>query len=316
MNETTAVKTSPVRPYLKPPKRKLLSPLYLHFIQGNDLKRKKYSGIKELLSAGSLATRRQLAAEATPSTFEISRDSGFTICPPGTFEETDELLAAARKLVEEVDPENQQGKKSYLKMDMVDISKLTLDSPYMRFALRPDVLAAVSQYLGVVPILSDVDVWYSNFQNRAPSSSQLYHCDPEDIAQVKIFLYADEVTEKNGPLVLVNAKDSEHVRNELGYKFDPESRKLTDEAFHKALENRTEHPVVGPPGTCIFADTCRCFHYGSRVNEAAPPRILVHFKYLRPSAFVYPLNFRRKAPFRKMATAELSRMQRLVLGAE
>jgi hypothetical protein len=317
MQESISSSSGPVRPYLKPPKRKLLAPVYLRFIQGTSQQRNTYSGLKEFFSRNALAARRRLAEQSiAEGAFEIPRDTGFIVCPPDTFAGTAELIAHARQLVAEVDPENQPGKKAQLKMYMVDISKLTLDSPYLRFALRPDILAAVSKYLGIVPVLSDIDVWYSHYKDPTPTSSQLYHCDPEDVAQVKVFLYADEVTPQNGPLVLVDAKTSEDVRNKLGYTFDPDNRKVTDEAFLEAMGERQEFPVIGPAGTCVFADTCRCFHYGSRVKEAALPRILVHFKYLRPSAFVYPLNFRRKAPFRKMASPELSTMQRMVLGAE
>ena len=168
--------------------------------------------------------------------------------------------------------------------------------------------------MGIVPILFDVDVWYSQHHGGDLQNSQLYHCDWDDVTQVKIFSYAREVKLSAGPLVLIDAKNSQHLRNARDYVFDFQHNRLTDDEAHEIVDASEETAIIGPPGTTAFVDTSRCFHYGSRSQE---PRILTFFQYLTPSAFKLPKNYRDTLPFKHLEKSEnLTPLQRLVLGGE
>ena len=59
--------------------------------------------------------------------------------------------------------------------------------------------------------------------------------------------------------------------------------------------------MTGRAGTVAFADTSRCFHFGSRVSEGAPPRRMMLFQYLTPYAFEFESDHRAEAPLREAA---------------
>ena len=192
-------------------------------------------------------------------------------------------------------------------------SDLNLDSPYMRLALSDEVVAVVSAYLGMVPVLAYVDVWYSPHVEKAPWSSQLFHLDHADVTQIKLFLHCGDVGPASGPLTVLTALDSKRLAKRVNYRL--EQTRVTDEAVTAAV-GRDRTVLDGPRGTAHFVDTSRCFHFGSRVQAGAPPRQLVVFQYLTPYAFEFQEDHRREAPYRDLAQADSSERDRLLLGAD
>ena len=182
-------------------------------------------------------------------------------------------------------------------MPVQDPATLTLDSAVMRFALREDVLNAVTRYLGVVPFLSTISVLFSDVVKGAPTSSQLHHCDGDDVTQVKIFIYCSDVDPRSGPLTLLPADDSQRVRRGVGYQY---RQRLTDEQVAGVVGSGREVPILGPSGTSVFVDTSRCFHYGSRVAADAPPRLVTMIQYQTPFSFMVPTRAQRALPFHRL----------------
>jgi hypothetical protein len=286
-----------------------------YFMSGSDAQREMYARARHLLNFRSYGLRRRLAEEQKAArAFEIARDKGFTILPPGTFAEVDEIVAFAQDVAANA-PDSNDTKKAQLRRNFIDPADLHLDSVYVRFALRPDILAAISAYLEMVPVLVDIDVWHSVHHNGEFSNSQLYHCDPEDVSQVKIFLYCNDVTPQSGPLTVVDAANSQRVRDELKYLYRGERQRVSDEDVRRLIKPEDEVAVTGPAGTCAFVDTSRCLHFGSRVEEATSSRILTLFQYTTSFAFAYPLDFRPVAPYKHLAQPSLPQLQQLVLGA-
>jgi hypothetical protein len=196
---------------------------------------------------------------------------------------------------------------------LIDPTTVRLDSPYLRLALRPDVVAAVSAYLGMVPVISHLNVFYSAAGAEEARSSQLFHCDADGTAQVKIFVLCTEVTRAHGPLTLLDARTSRDVRRRLDYHF---GGKLKDKRLAGIVDESNHHAIVGPSGTVCFVDTTQCFHFGSRVESGTGPRLVTMIQYLTPASFMLPRDHRRGSPFGHLATPGMPRMQRLVLGAE
>jgi hypothetical protein len=171
---------------------------------------------------------------------------------------------------------------------------------------------AVTAYLRVAPILSSIDVYYSRSVDRELMSSQLLHCDGDDTRQIKIFVLCTRVDPSSGPLMLMRSNQSEALRRKLGYEY---RNRVTDDEAVAALGELELTPVQGEPGTTVLADTSRCFHYGSRVDGIGESRLVAMFQYLTPYSFMLPRDYRRVAPFRQLADATSSRLERLVLGA-
>jgi len=256
---------------------------------------------------------RRAALRALPPSFALSPDAGFLVEPPGRFEESAAVVAHARDALRRFDassPPEGKNRKRFLQ-NVADATTFGLDTPPMRLALREDVLAAVSRYLGVVPFLTAISVFFSDVVEAAPTSSQLHHCDGDDVTQVKIFVYASEVDARSGPLTVLGAADSARVRRATGYQY---RQRLTDEQVNDVVGAGREQPILGPPGTTIFVDTSRCFHYGSRVAKDAPPRLVTMIQYQTPYSFMLPTSAQSSLAFRRLLEPSLTPLQRLVLG--
>lgn len=289
-----------------------------HFFQHrSEPERIVFERMRQALSLPTIVARRTAAREiARDATFTIDRDRGFTVFPPETFPEAREIVDATAALGRNVDltkPGLSKKARSGFMVPMIDSARLTLDSPMLRLALRPDVIAAVSSYLGMVPVIAYLQVFYSEAGADEARSSQLFHCDADATSQVKIFVLCSEVTRSNGPLTLLDAKTSRSVRSRLGYHF---GGKIKDKRLAGIISEADHRPVVGPPGTVCFVDTTQCFHFGSRVESGTAPRLVTMIQYLTPSSFMLPRDHRQGSPFRHLATPTMSRAQRLVLGAD
>ncbi len=288
---------------------------------GGELRRGLYARYRSLVNLRTVLRRRKAAISmSSEADFTIPRQLGFAQFEPGRFPETKAIVHEANRELEKLDPTRVAqpgiGTKGMF-VGLFDCDRLTLDSPFVKFALRPDIIGAISAYLGVVPVLVRIDLWYSAHQSEL-NRTHFHHCDWTAISQVKIFVNCSDVGADDGPLVMVQAAKSRQIRRALKYEYDVLGKKhfVPDERMADLCAAEHEHRFTGPPGTVYFADTSRCFHCGSRIAEGAGPRLVAMFQYLRPSAFRLPLKFRSGAPFRKMAHEDQTPWQRMVLGAE
>jgi hypothetical protein len=224
------------------------------------------------------------------------------------------VVADVRSLMDELGPEPPSSGKEHLTTHLLPPESLSLHSSVVRLALDDEVVAAVSAYLGVVPVLNTVDVWHSRPVGGEPRSSQLFHLDNADVSQVKVFVHCTDVPESSGPLSVLDAARSRRLAKKSGYRIG--DGRISDERVADILGDAAE-PVrlTGPVGTVHFVDTSRCFHFGSRVQAGSPARTVAVLQYLTPYAFAFTSDYREEAPHRHLATAELPELQRLVLGA-
>ncbi len=257
---------------------------------------------------------RRAALRALPaSPLPIDRRLGYLAVPPETFAEVPAIIrdaGAALARADAIAATRGKSQKRFL-VNVLDESTLTLDSPVMRLALRDDILAAVSRYLGVVPFLSTVSVFHSDTVEGDLKSSQLYHCDGDDAAQIKIFIYCTDVDADSGPLTILDAASTSLVQRQTRYQY---RMRLTDDQIHEVVGTGPEYPVLGPAGTSVFVDTSRCLHFGSRVSPSAPPRLVTMIQYQTPYSFMLPTSAQGSLPFRRLLIPSLTPLQRLVLG--
>jgi hypothetical protein len=245
----------------------------------------------------------------------IKPSVGFTQVEPGTLPGADDVIASANALIERLGHDRlEEIRKKPMSKGFLPAADLELESAYLRFALSDDVLAVVSGYLGLLPVLTYIDVWYSCHVDGAPYSSQLWHLDHADVTQVKVFLQCDDVGLSSGPLTVLDATTSRRLAKQVRYTF--RQSRLDDDAVAGAVGRDAATPLDGPKGTAAFVDTSRCFHLGSRVDAGAPPRKLVLFQYLTPHAFAFQCDHRLEGPFRGLATDASPERERLILGAD
>jgi len=272
--------------------------------------RRFYAGARRVSGYFRDAGRRRAMLSLPPTPIRIPDDRGYVIVPFGIFEETGAVVADARARIGRDLPNaapRAKNRKRFLQ-NVIECSLLDLTSPLMRLALRDDLLATVSNYLGVPPLLSAISVFVSEPTDDGQRSSQLFHCDGDDVRQVKVFVLCSDVDETSGPLTLLDSEASSQVMAATKYRF---RQRLSDAQVHAVVEAGREVSVLGPAGTTVCIDTSRCFHYGSRVAPGAPPRLVTMIQYQTPYSFMLP---ERSLQFRHLVNEELSSLQRLALG--
>lgn len=281
--------------------------------RGSDRRRGLYVAARRLV-APRRATVRTVAAwrSAAGAGFAIPADCGFVVYGPEHFQETREIVEVARRRFAEVDADTIRERGKQFMVPILDQASLTRESPLVRFALRDDVLSAVAAYLRVAPILASIDVYYSRSVERELMSSQLLHCDGDDTRQIKIFVLSTRVDSTTGPLMIMDADQSDALRRKVGYEYH---NRVTDEEARAAMGELDLTALEGEPGTTCLVDTSRCFHYGSRLETPDEGRLVAMIQYLTPYSFVLPRDYRSAAPYRHLVTDASGRLERLALGA-
>lgn len=272
-----------------------------------------YAGARRGLALVRDRARYAAVRQASRSAHAIRREDGFLVLRPGAIPGTDAVVEEARAALAAFDREQPpagKNRKRFL-VNVLHDAGLTLPSPFVRLALDEDVLAAVGRYLGIAPVITRIAVFHSDVVDAAPTSSQLYHCDGDEVSQVKVFVYCSDVEPRSGPLTIVGAGDTADVLRRTKYTFD---MRLTDADVLGQQDRSREHPILGPSGTTVLVDTSRCLHFGSRVEPDAPPRLVTMIQYSTPYAFKLPARYQDGAPFRRLLDASLSPLQRFALG--
>lgn len=278
---------------------------------GRESTRHLYAASRQLWMRRELARRRALAGELrAPPDLAIPRESGYRVLPPGRLPAADEVARATWRLAEGTTAPV-GAKKPQLVTGLLPECELGPDSPFLRFALDPGLLACVSDYLGAVPLLAWIDVWAS-FASPEVATSQLFHCDWADLSQVKVFVHGSDVDRASGPLVVLGAAASQRLRQKLHYRWGGRRYRVADDEVAALVGDADRREIVGPAGTVALVDTSRCFHYGSRVDHRGPPRRVCAMQFLLPSAFSEPAT--SGSTLRALAASRTSELERLALG--
>ena len=259
------------------------------------------------------AERRSVRDQLPTSDIRIAPDRGFLVLPPAAFVETAAIVADARDHLARFDaaqPPQGKNRKRFLQ-NVLDASTLTLDSAVIRLALRDDLLSAVTAYLGIVPFLTSVQVFHSDVVDEVPSSSQLFHCDGDDVTQVKVFVYCSDVDQASGPITILDARSTGKVQRQTRYRY---RQRLTDDQVRGVNGASDGQPILGPAGTTVLVDTSRCFHFGSRVAPGAAARLVTMIQFQTPYSFMLPTSAQATLPFRRLARPGLGLLHRQVLG--
>jgi len=290
----------------------------------------KYHSLCRQAFGSQYAKRQALAQEFKDvKSITIPEDMGFALWQPNHLPE----IAAVQRLAEQIKnnttPEQlkkiAEVDKAYILKLPIPQKDMQLDSPFLKLAMHPEIVKPIAEYMGILPVLKSVTLMYS--PNDQPLeelkdkinqyNSSHFHVDHEDIRQLKVFFFVTEVTEDSGPLTLISAKDTQKIFTKWGTnKF---INRLTDEEIIAMGENPKFHPMVGKPGTLAFADTGRCFHFGSRKGGSA--RLAVWFHYLHPFAQWLPLPVFKGMRKQLLNVSHLagrtsSELQKYLLGAQ
>lgn len=176
-----------------------------------------------------------------------------------------------------------------LPLDLKDKKNFDL----INLILEKPILGLVSKYFKKVPILRDIDIWFSP-NNKYYGRSQKFHTDGGD-EQLRAFIPIEDISSENGPFTCINKTNTSEIFRNLRKKdvkkfFSTpiQSQKISDDLI---LESKPKTlSFIGKRGEIFFADPCSCLHYGSRNTISSnKPRIKLSLNFMSNLAIDNPL---------------------------
>ncbi|MBW4620699.1 MAG: hypothetical protein KME17_15255 [Cyanosarcina radialis HA8281-LM2] len=259
-------------------------------IEGTQKERQAYHQLARTSKQEIFATRKKLGDEYVAKHLEgvidknltIDRDRGIAISALNGYPLFEAALLEAREKIDRRAKDKLLSKGS---LDFVASSKKDFgsDSALAKLAIDPNLLVPITRYFGVLPILLGFDINRASSQEILDWSSHLYHLDPEDTTQIKVFIYLTDVDEGMGPFTALPADLSKVVAKRFNYK----RQRLKDEDVYRAIGYGHQKVCLGATGTTIFCDTNRCFHYGGRIENRE--RYVLTIYYGLPTSTWFPL---------------------------
>ena len=193
---------------------------------------------------------------------QVPDSDGYRIVEPGDLPGGDDVVAYCQQLFESAratwDGPDPNSTKDFL-ISLVKDSGFAAHAKILMFLISPAMIDTASRYLGRVPRLSTVRLWWTP-PNDSIARSQVWHVDPEDKRQLKIFLNIFDITEDQGPFTFYPASRSRPILDAAG---------IRERHFDDAAVTDAGAPIVltAPAGGGAFVDTSRCLHFGSRGNR-------------------------------------------------
>lgn len=158
-------------------------------------------------------------------------------------------------------------------------------SAAVAFGLSPLIVAPLTRYFGMLPVLFNMFVTRAHNTEIRPNSAHLAHLDPEDVISFKVFVHLTDVDAECGPFHAVPADLTQSVLARIDYR---NIDRLTDAQLEALVGFDRVVQAVGPAGTVVFADTTRCLHFGGRPRAPGKPvREMVVYQYLLPTSFLF-----------------------------
>ncbi len=147
-----------------------------------------------------------------------------------------------------------------------------------RWGLHSKIVDIVEAYLGQACAYDGVEYHYSKADGREVST-RCWHRDREDLRQVKIIIYVNDVDQHGGPFEIVHPSVQASLDEQLSWRYA-----IVNDAKLKSAIGACGSPdgirsFPGARGTVLFVDTARCHHHGK------PPvqrdRAAVFYSYFR-----------------------------------
>jgi hypothetical protein len=130
--------------------------------------------------------------------------------------------------------------------------------PVVNVAMQDNVLKLASDYIGGIPVLKDLNIWWTR-PSKVRTGAQNFHLDSiPDTRSLRFFVALTDIDQNNGPLTLIPARRTAEVVKELGYLGG-----TIDAGW--VYRNCQKDMIVATckQGQAVACDTGRCLHMGS-----------------------------------------------------
>lgn len=140
------------------------------------------------------------------------------------------------------------------------------------WGLNESLLKIVENYLSLPVAYHSVYVRRDLANNRI-ERSRLWHIDKEDRKMLKIIIYFNDVSDRNGAFQYIPKKISSAISQQHRYNY----QYINDSKMNSLLSAANWVSCPGKAGTVIFTDTANTFHRGLLPQDAE--RLSVFFDY-------------------------------------
>ena len=220
--------------------------------------------------------KRLFAAQhCKPTTLFIPNSTGFLITDYKNFSNAPEVLTLCSTIAKARmgNSSSSSAPKPFLR-NLLNQDDLSDHPEFLHFALDESLVSLVTKYLGIMPILSDIALyWSSPSLPTTTTSSQMFHFDQEDYRTIQLFMLVEDVCPENGPLTFFDADKSQEIRKNLAYNYS----RISDHDIEKVHPISSAHTLTGERGTVGLVDAVRCCHMGSRVESGYRLTFLLHY---------------------------------------
>jgi hypothetical protein len=132
----------------------------------------------------------------------------------------------------------------------------------LKFAMNEKILKIVSDYLGMSPQITQIQLWLTP-PNDTLISSQVFHIDSDDMKIVKLFVNCNDVDSDSGPFTFYSKPDTKKFKE--FHSIDYHDR-YPDEFVERVLSSESSKEFLDK-GSAILVDTANCLHFGGRGNK-------------------------------------------------
>lgn len=140
------------------------------------------------------------------------------------------------------------------------------------WGLEQRLLNIIEHYLGL-PLAYHGVFFRRDIANKLETGSRLWHLDPEDRKVLKIIVYVNDVTEKQGPFQYIHPSLTSDIVQSLKYTYGY----IPNQTMQKVIAPTNYKSCLGNSGTVIFAGTGSIFHRGKPPENS--DRFTIFFDY-------------------------------------
>jgi len=227
---------------------------------------------------GSRSRARPLVDQSPWAGF-VPREQGYRLFGADALPGTAGVIAAGEAIFAGHQEELSKDHNKRYFFNLMDRGDLARHPALLEFALSRPMIEIAASYLGQVPRLHSIGVFYSSVNNTV-EGSQMFHVDGDCLTQLKCFVNIWPVEPGGGEFTFLAKPDTDARMRVEGLL------KTMDDAAVAAIvpPERYVH-VFGPAGAGVFVDTSRCLHQGSRARTH--PRLVFNVQYVsRPDSLL------------------------------
>jgi hypothetical protein len=234
---------------------------------------------KAVLRLSELRQRRQMAKniQCNPELHNIVDDNlGYVPLPFGKVKEVGKAIDFSHKILDQQRDMEWPDNKRYLTV-LSNPNRYEEAPPLFDLALSDDLLQIATEYLGEVPRLVHILLWWTPV-NATKHGSQLYHRDGMCWLrrQAKFLFVMNDVDENCGPFTFLPADLSMRIATSLGSILG--QRRVNDEDVYRFAKPSDAISLTGPAGTGAMVDSSSCFHYGARSRGGERLMLVINFQ--------------------------------------